>query len=156
MNCLVKLILIVAQYKRLLVCTDPVFISFFLEIYFQKGRVGLLKRQLTCLEKVGGLHCALDKFKFSQQSPATLDPHMVIFKMCGYMLLLLVHCSLFNGYILLLLRCTNGDAPKLHGLFCIFVQVKGTKGIFYSSNILEHCKLIGTILGIKNEYNCPC
>lgn len=116
----------------------------------------MLGRQFTCLEKIGGLHCALDKFKFSQQSPATLDPHMVIFKMCGYMLLLLVHCSLFNGYILLLLRCTNGDAPKLHGLFCIFVQVKGTKGIFYSSTILEHCKLIGTILGIKNEYNCPC
>lgn len=92
-----------------------------------------------------------DKFKFSQQSPATLDPLMVIFKMCGYMLLLLVLCSLFNGYILLLLRCTNGDTPKLHGLFCIFVQVKGTKGIFYSSNILEHCNLIGTILGIKTN-----
>lgn len=111
----------------------------------------MLGRQFTCLEKIGGLHCALDKFKFSQQSPATLDPHMVIFKMCGYMLLLLVHCSLFNGYILLLLRCTNGDAPKLHGLFCIFVQVKGTKGIFYSSNILEHWKFIGTILGIKTN-----
>lgn len=155
MNCLVKLILIVAQYKRLLVCTDPVFISIFLD-KFSEGEGRVVGKTIYVFRKIGGLHCALDKFKFSPQSPATLDPHMVIFKMCGYMLLLLVHCSLFNGYILLLLRCTNGDAPKLHGLFCIFVQVKGTNGIFYSSNILEHCKLIGTILGIKDEYNCPC
>lgn len=40
MNCLVKLILIVAQYKRLLVCTDPVFISIFLDIFSEgEGRV---------------------------------------------------------------------------------------------------------------------
>lgn len=74
---------------------------YFLDI-FSEGEGRVVGKTIYVFKKIGGLHCALDKFKFSQQSPATLDPHMVIFKMCGYMLLLLVHCSLFNGYILLL------------------------------------------------------
>lgn len=56
-----------------------VFISIFLDV-FSKGEGRVVEKKINALRKIKGLHCALDKFKFSQQSPATLDP--LLFSKC--------------------------------------------------------------------------